>query len=56
MSEPGAKGASTRVARIIQAPRAAVYQAFVDRDAVAAWLPPESMSGVVHAFEPREGG
>jgi len=56
MNEPGAKKASTRVSRTIHAPRTAVYQAFVDRDAVAAWLPPESMRGEVHAFEPREGG
>ena len=56
MTEPGSRGASTRVSRIIRAPREAVYQAFLDRDAVAAWLPPETMSGQVHAFDPREGG
>jgi uncharacterized protein YndB with AHSA1/START domain len=56
MNKPANKGASTRVARIIKAPRTAVYQAFVDRDAVAVWLPPASMSGQVHTFEPREGG
>jgi uncharacterized protein YndB with AHSA1/START domain len=56
MTEPSTKGASTRVSRIIKAPRTAVYQAFLDRDAVAAWLPPETMTGRVHTFEPREGG
>jgi uncharacterized protein YndB with AHSA1/START domain len=56
MTEPPAKGASTRVSRIIKAPRKAVYQAFLDRDALASWLPPETMTGHVHAFEPREGG
>jgi uncharacterized protein YndB with AHSA1/START domain len=56
VNESAGKGASTRVARIIKAPRKAVYQAFVDRDAVATWLPPENMRGQVHAFEPREGG
>lgn len=48
--------ASTVVSRIIAAPREAVYRAFLDPDALAAWLPPESMKGVVHAFEAREGG
>jgi uncharacterized protein YndB with AHSA1/START domain len=56
MNEPSAKGSSTCVARVIQAPRTDVYQAFVDRDAVASWLPPENMRGQVHTFEPREGG
>jgi len=56
VTEPSAKGASTRVSRTIKAPRKAVYQAFLDRDAVASWLPPETMTGQVHAFDPREGG
>ncbi len=56
MMETTAKGASTCVSRIIKAPRKAVYQAFLDPVAVAVWLPPESMRGVVHAFDAREGG
>ena len=56
MKAPSAKGASTRVVRVIKAPRQAIYQAFVDRDAVGSWLPPENMRGQVHIFEPREGG
>lgn len=52
MSDP----TSTVVSRVINAPREAVYRAFLDPDAVAAWLPPGSMRGVVHAFEAREGG
>jgi uncharacterized protein YndB with AHSA1/START domain len=47
---------STVVSRIINAPREAVYQAYLDPEAVAAWLPPGSMTGVVHAFDAREGG
>jgi uncharacterized protein YndB with AHSA1/START domain len=47
---------STTVSRIIQVPPSAVYGAYLDRDAVAQWLPPGSMTGVVHAFEAREGG
>ena len=56
MSEQGVTGSTTRVSRIIHAPRRAVYAALVDADAVAAWLPPEGMSGAIEAFEPRPGG
>ncbi len=56
MTEPASERASTRVSRTIRAPRKAVYQAFLDRDAVASWLPPETMTGDVHAFDPRAGG
>jgi uncharacterized protein YndB with AHSA1/START domain len=48
--------ASTAVSRVIEAPPAAVYQAYLDQDAMVAWLPPGSMTGVVHSFDPREGG
>jgi uncharacterized protein YndB with AHSA1/START domain len=33
-----------------------LYQAFVDAGSVAAWLPPEGMTGRFDAFEPRAGG
>jgi len=33
-----------------------VYRAYLDPDALVAWLPPGSMRGVVHAFEGRERG
>lgn len=56
MNEPAATGARTRVTKIIKAPRAAVYRAFLDPDALATWLPPAGMSGLVHLFEPRVGG
>ncbi|MDP2621135.1 MAG: SRPBCC family protein [Hyphomicrobiales bacterium] len=48
--------ASTVVSRVINAPREAVYRAFLDQNALVAWLPPGSMRGVVHAFDGREGG
>jgi len=35
---------------MIKAPRKAVYQACLDRDAVASWLSPETMTGHVHTF------
>lgn len=54
MNEP--TGARTCVTKIIRAPRAAVFAAFLDADALAAWLPPAGMTGQVHRFEPRTGG
>jgi uncharacterized protein YndB with AHSA1/START domain len=48
--------ASTTVSRYINAPPHAVYRAFLQGDALASWLPPGSMRGVVHAFEGVEGG
>jgi len=56
MTQPSVSGNTTRVAKVIKAPRMAVYQAFLDRDAVAAWLPPATMKGRVHLFEPHVGG
>lgn len=47
---------STQVSQIIHAPREVVYHAFLEPDALAAWLPPDGMKGEVHTFEPREGG
>jgi uncharacterized protein YndB with AHSA1/START domain len=47
---------STRVARRIAAPRAVVYRALVDPEAVAQWRVPDGMSGEVHEFDAREGG
>jgi len=47
---------STRTGRLVRAPRAAVYRALVDPEAIARWRFPEGMSCVVHSFEAREGG
>ncbi len=48
--------ASTRVSRIIKAPRRAVYEACLYPDAVASWRVPDNMTAHVHVFDPREGG
>ena len=48
--------ATTEVSRSIAAPRDKIYRAFVDKDAVATWLPPGEMKGVVHLFEACQGG
>ncbi len=47
---------STRVSRHVKAPRARVYAALIDANAVARWKVPDGMTCHVHAFEGREGG
>jgi uncharacterized protein YndB with AHSA1/START domain len=42
--------------RVIAAPLERVYAAFVDPDALIAWLPPEGMSGRFERFDARPGG
>src|SRR5215213_5507528 len=48
--------ASTRLTQHVNAPRAAVYRALLDAQAVATWMVPDGMTSHVHAFEAREGG
>ena len=45
-----------RVSREIEAPPAEVYAAFLDADALVAWLPPEGMSGELARARLEEGG
>ncbi|MDC0720507.1 SRPBCC domain-containing protein [Nannocystis bainbridge] len=47
---------TTEITFHIRAPRAAVYRALLDADAVARWRVPPGMTSRVHSFEPREGG
>lgn len=47
---------STQVSHRVRAPRAAVYRALLDAEAIARWRVPEGMSGHVHEFDAREGG
>jgi uncharacterized protein YndB with AHSA1/START domain len=56
MTQSSSRGSSTQVTRIIRASRPIVYQAFVDADAVLAWLPPDGMRGEILDFEARPGG
>jgi len=42
--------------RLIAAPPAHVYAAFVDPGALVAWLPPDGMSGRFERFDARPGG
>jgi uncharacterized protein YndB with AHSA1/START domain len=47
---------STLVRRHVNAPRARVYSALLDANAIATWMVPTGMTSHVHAFEGREGG
>jgi uncharacterized protein YndB with AHSA1/START domain len=42
--------------RVIRAPPAVIYRAFLDPDALMAWLPPTGMHGKMLDFDPRPGG
>ena len=45
-----------RAERQIRASAEEIYRAFVDRAAVAKWLPPRGARATLEAFEPRAGG
>lgn len=47
---------TTRIRRHINAPRAAVYRALLDAQAIEKWKVPDGMRSQVHVFEPRTGG
>jgi uncharacterized protein YndB with AHSA1/START domain len=47
---------STRITYRLKAPRAAVYRALLDPQAVQRWMVPTGMSSQVHRFEPHQGG
>jgi uncharacterized protein YndB with AHSA1/START domain len=47
---------TTRIHRHIAAPRATVFAALVDGDAVGRWMVPDGMTSHVHEFDARVGG
>ena len=47
---------ATHIRRRINAPRAAVYRALLDANAVARWMVPAGMTSQVHTFDSCEGG
>lgn len=53
---PTDRDATTRNVVRIEAPRRAVYRAFVEPALLIRWLPPDGMEGHVHSFEAHEGG
>lgn len=46
----------TQTSRIIQASREALYDAFVNPDALVQLMPPGNMTGKMHRFDARVGG
>jgi len=47
---------ATHIRHHVNAPRAAVYRAFLEARAVATWMVPTGMTSHVHEFAGREGG
>lgn len=47
---------TVRLHRVIRAPAARLYKAFLDPDARAKWLPPHGFTGKVHESDVRVGG
>jgi uncharacterized protein YndB with AHSA1/START domain len=47
---------TVRLHRVLRAPPQRIYQAFLDADAMAKWLPPYGFTGKVHAMDARVGG
>lgn len=45
-----------KASRVIAAPPTRVYAAFLDPEALAAWLPPGGMTARFERFDPRPGG
>jgi uncharacterized protein YndB with AHSA1/START domain len=45
-----------RLQRVIKAPAERIYQAFLDPDALAKWIPPNGFTGRVHQMDARVGG
>lgn len=60
MTETKVKGKKTagtvRLTRIFKAPRERVFNAFLDPDALAKWIPPNGYTAHVYEFEPKVGG
>lgn len=47
---------TVRFHRVLRAPAARVFKAFVDADALVKWLPPQGFTAKVHELEARVGG
>jgi len=56
MSEKTTSETSLKLTRVFKAPRERVYNAFLDPDAYAKWLPPAGFTAKVYKMEPRVGG
>lgn len=49
-------GRTDSATRLVRASPEAIYRAFMDVEALMAWLPPQGMSGRALLFEPWQGG
>ncbi|HUR69185.1 MAG TPA: SRPBCC domain-containing protein [Candidatus Thermoplasmatota archaeon] len=49
-------GVTLRLKRVINASPEKIYKAFLDADALSAWLPPHGFVAKMHSFEPKVGG
>src|SRR2546425_6396998 len=47
---------AVRLHRVLRAPPARIYRAFLDADAMAKWLPPNGFTGKVHQMDAKVGG
>ncbi|MGH8447352.1 MAG: SRPBCC family protein [Solimonas sp.] len=47
---------TVRLHRVLRAPPARVYRAFIDADALVKWLPPHGFTAKVHHFDAKVGG
>ena len=47
---------TVKLHRVLRAPAARIYKAFLDPDAMAKWLPPHGFTGKVHEMDARVGG
>lgn len=47
---------TVRLQRVLRAPAARIYRAFIDPDAMCKWLPPHGFTGRVHEMDARVGG
>jgi uncharacterized protein YndB with AHSA1/START domain/DNA-binding transcriptional ArsR family regulator len=60
MTATNAKSRTTtgtvRLSRVFKAPRERVFNAFLDPDAFAKWIPPNGYTAHVYKFEPKVGG
>lgn len=49
-------GSTVRLHRVLRAPPARVYRAFLEADAMAKWIPPDGFTCTVHQMEAKVGG
>jgi uncharacterized protein YndB with AHSA1/START domain len=57
MTAPSAPpGHTVRLHRVLRAPPARVYKAFLDPQALVKWLPPHGFTALVHSLDARVGG